>query len=133
VIVEMVAPQFVVPPNVPLPTASATTQIPQPQVVSGLALIDSGASHTSIDTTVAQQLSLNATGAVPCMSASGPYNANQYALGYRFQGYGNYVLIPVTEAPNLAAQNLVMLIGRDLLASCVLVYNGATGAYSLSW
>ena len=33
---------------------------------------------------------------------------------------------------NLAIQGLIALIGRDLLAQCVLVYNGLDGSFSLS-
>ena len=34
---------------------------------------------------------------------------------------------------NLAGQKICALIGRDMLASCVLVYNGTEGFVSLSY
>ena len=33
---------------------------------------------------------------------------------------------------NLNSQDLIALIGRDLLSQCVLVYNGLEGSFSLS-
>ena len=44
------------------------------------------------------------------------------------------VSIDATRAygANLAPQGLVALIGRDILAKCVLIYNGSDGSFSLS-
>ena len=33
---------------------------------------------------------------------------------------------------SLASQGLIVLIGRDMLANCVLVYNGPDSSFSLS-
>jgi hypothetical protein len=35
-------------------------------------------------------------------------------------------------SPGIAAQGILMLLGRDVLAHCQLVYNGLTGHFSLS-
>jgi hypothetical protein len=121
--VELVGPQFVV------PRAQTATAAPPPLIVPGIALIDTGASNTSIATQVAAQLGLQATGVVASMSASGPYNAQQYTCGYRI----DFVLIGVSAAPNLHPLGLAMLIGRDILSQCVLVYSGGSGAVTLSW
>ena len=40
--------------------------------------------------------------------------------------------LPVIEAP-LARQGIQVLIGRDVLADCVLNYNGATRIYTLAF
>jgi hypothetical protein len=131
--VELVNPQFVVQTPALGAAGPLVSSTPAPTILRGRALVDTGASGTSIDSNAANQLGLTARGVVQFQSASHPYQARQFAVGYRFVGVPNFNLIPVTEAPNLAAQNLIMLIGRDLLAVAVLVYNGITGAFSLSW
>ena len=79
-------------------------------------------------------MSLTPTGpAQKAMGVSGPYNAQQYAVGYRIAGIPQFLIIPVTDAPGLAVQNLLMLIGRDMLSNTVLTYNGTTGHASLTW
>jgi len=39
---------------------------------------------------------------------------------------------PRTMGANLAAQGLLILIGRDVLAMCNLFYNGPAGQFTLS-
>lgn len=132
--VELVAPEFVVrQPASAQPAAGGGAAQLAPLIVPGIALIDTGASNTSISTEVATQLGLQATGVVSCMSASGPYNAQQYTCGMRIVGSGIFELFGVSAAPNLHAQGLSLLLGRDVLANCVLVYTGGTGVVTLSW
>jgi Aspartyl protease len=102
----------------------------QPVILTGYALVDTGASHTSVDENAAQQLGLVATGSIPMQTPGGLRQASQYAVGYRIAG--NFVTIPAMSA-ELNPQGLIMLIGRDILASCVLTYNGTDGTFSLSW
>jgi predicted aspartyl protease len=129
--VEIVAPQFVIAP----PTGVAGSQIPvqQPDIVRGFALVDTGASHTSIDLSVATRLKLKPTGSVKTMSVSETFDAAQYAVGYRIVGIPSFNIIAVSSCSNLAGQQLLMLIGRDMLVNAVFVYNGPMGIASLSW
>lgn len=39
---------------------------------------------------------------------------------------------PRTMGASLAAQGLLVLIGRDVLSRCLLFYNGPTGQFTLS-
>jgi predicted aspartyl protease len=102
----------------------------QPLVLTGYALIDTGASHTSIDEAAAQQLGLTATGSIPMHTPNGLRQAAQYAVAWRVGS--RFDTIPATSA-ELSPQGLLLLIGRDILAACVLSYNGTTGTFSLSW
>jgi hypothetical protein len=133
--VELAAPAQPGPASQSQAGAASSTQqgTTGAQIIRGRALLDTGASNTFIDVNVAQQLALQATGTAQCQSASHPYSANQYAVAYRFVGVPNFSLIAVADSPNLSAQNLVMLMGRDILAGCILVYNGLAGTFSLSW
>lgn len=120
-----------------LPPAPATTQqgvaASAPLIESGLALIDTGASGSVIDDAVAKRLGLIATGTTPASGVSGPYTATQYAVGWRLSGNPNFDAIPVTDGPLFANQGIIMLLGRDILAGCVLIYNGTTGSFTLTW
>jgi predicted aspartyl protease len=120
-------------PVTPIASSGIQPVSPGANLIRGRALIDTGASSTFIDVAIARQLGLATTGTMICQSASHQYPANQYAVAYRFVGIPNFNVIPVADSPNLAAQNLIMLIGRDLLANAVVVYNGAAGTVSLSW
>jgi predicted aspartyl protease len=104
-----------------------------PVAISGIALIDTGATSTCIDDAVAQQLQLPVVNVVNVASAShGSTVQNVYPIQIEVTG------LPISiEAPNaigaaLAAQGLLALIGRDVLQHCTLFYNGLTGEITLS-
>ncbi len=104
-----------------------------PKPISGIALIDTGASSTCIDSNVAQQLELPVVNVVNIASAShASSQQNVYPIQIEVVG------LPISiEAPNaigaaLNSQGLIALIGRDVLQHCTLFYNGITGAFTLS-
>jgi len=104
-----------------------------PKPVSGIALIDTGATSTCIDDEAARQLQLPVVDVVNVASAShASTQQNVYPIQIEVVG------LPISfEAPNaigaaLAAQNLLALIGRDVLQHCTLFYNGITGEITLS-
>jgi predicted aspartyl protease len=98
---------------------------------SGLALIDTGASNTCIDEQAAQELGLPVIDVGSMQSASHEkYPCNVYPV---------QIITPVvtlnslrTMGASLAAQGLLVLIGRDVLQSCNLFYNGLAGQFTLS-
>jgi len=99
----------------------------------GLALIDTGASSTCIDEDVANTLSLPVVGRARMASATEPDSIrNQYPVQIEFVGWGVKGGANRAIGANLKPQNLVALIGRDLLNKCLLVYNGPSGSFSLA-
>ena len=71
-------------------------------------------------------------------TAQGPVPADEYDCGviiYARSGENPYVVrnLPVVEAPLLQQQGFHALIGRDILANCVLIYDGATKVYTLAF
>ena len=100
--------------------------------VTGLALIDTGASVTCIDQSAAANAGLalvnsgrissvtHAAETVPLFA--GRLDIHGFSSVETFGAYG----------VNLESQELIALIGRDLLARCVLIYNGLEGSFSLS-
>jgi len=68
-----------------------------------------------------------------------PYTANQYDVSLIIPGpspnHPAYYLqtLAVVEAQLLLAQGFHALIGRDVLAHCFMVYNGATNLFTLAY
>ena len=102
-----------------------------PDPIHGLALIDTGASNTCFDQQAALKAGLPVVDGAMMASAS---HAKQDV-----PVFAGKLVIPEfnidTEfalGANLGGQNLIALIGRDVLQSAVLVYNGTDGTVSLS-
>ncbi|MBV8543611.1 MAG: retroviral-like aspartic protease family protein [Acidobacteria bacterium] len=118
--------------------ASLATQIiqqghPVPNPVSGMGLIDTGASTTCIDNSTAQAMGLPVVDVVKMMSAShAATDANVYPI--QLQLIGTPIRVEITRAlgAELKGQGIIALIGRDFLANCTLFYNGVTGGLTLS-
>jgi predicted aspartyl protease len=104
--------------------------VPPPK--TGFALIDTGASFTCIDDQAAKDLGLPIIDVASISSAS---HAQHQCNVYPVQISIPPMLIlqsPRTIGAALAAQGLLVLIGRDVLQHCLLVYNGGTGSITLS-
>ncbi|MCP5197532.1 MAG: aspartyl protease family protein [Gammaproteobacteria bacterium] len=112
---------------------------PVPSPVACRLLIDTGASGTCIDSELIKQLQLSPSGIVSIHIPS--TNANQ---SHPCQQYDVSLLIPHPRisrvfsaipiiASSFSHQGIDGLLGRDVLASCLLVYNGELGIYTLSF
>lgn len=129
----------VLPVEIAIPTDLATalqasqTPIPPPHV--GFALIDTGASITSVDEQMLIGLGMNPT-SVATISTPSAVNVQQpvYACILSFPGTP-LPPIPFNEvvASSLTALGCSALIGRDILAFCQLVYNGPEGFWTLAF
>jgi predicted aspartyl protease len=101
--------------------------------VVGWALIDTGASLTCIDRKTAEKAGLALVDSGPITSAT---HDNEivpiYAGRLKVAGIPQYIDTNRACGAKLEPQGLIALIGRDMLASCVLIYNGPDGSFSLS-
>ena len=111
---------------------------PAPQQIRGL--IDTGASHSCVDPTVLKALRLQPTGNVPMHTPSTgatPMNADTYDAGTIIpngvQPALTFTSMQVSACELLLTQGFHALIGRDILASCILVYNGGNSTMTLSY
>ncbi len=104
-----------------------------PAPVAGLALIDTGATTTCIDEEAAQALKLPAIDVVTVASAShASSEQNVYPISIEVVGLPIVVNAARAIGAALKSQGLLVLIGRDVLQSCVLVYNGPAGQFTLT-
>lgn len=111
--------------------AQQSLELPTP--VSGNGLIDTGASTTCIDDSIAQQMGLPPIDVVMMASAShSSTRQNVYPVQMEIVGSPVRVEIPKAIGASLTGQGIIALIGRDYLQHCTLHYNGLTGAITLS-
>jgi predicted aspartyl protease len=104
-----------------------------PDPVPGLALIDTGATTTCVDAEAAQKLGLPVVNVVNIASASHTSSQhNVYPIHIAVAGSPIRINAPRAVGVPLAAQGLLVLIGRDVLSACILFYNGAMGSFTLS-
>ena len=113
---------------------------PVPNAIKVKGLIDTGASTTCIDTSVVEALRLETKGDVPVITPSTgdqPINVDYYDITLLiFASMDQPPLLNTTllvaELP-IQNQGFQTIIGRDMLSQCVLIYNGATNEYTLSF
>ena len=101
--------------------------------MSGRALIDTGALLTCVDAAAAQRAGLAMVGTGMVTTAT---HANEVVPIFAGRLYIDAVSVSVNAnhamGVNLESQDLIALIGRDVLVNCVFVYNGLDGSFSLS-
>ena len=107
---------------------------PLPEPMSCTALIDTGASTTAMRKGIAQNLNLQPRGVVDIATPScEKYQCNTFDVSIIFPGHGVSIpLVTVTEAP-LTGQHIDCLIGRDLLMHGILIYEGYSNRFVLSF
>jgi hypothetical protein len=87
-----------------------------------LALIDTGCSVTSIDEQVALGLGLQATGTKTVHATGGARQAVQYMCQATVGGVAGGLWTMTTAI--LSPSGIVALIGTDVLANCLFVFDG---------
>jgi hypothetical protein len=130
--------------RIELPSALAANLLaasqPIPNPVDGLALIDTGATITSVHSVILTGLGINPVGVANVGTAGGPQQQSTYPARFSFPGtslpgfdLAQVIGCDLTGQTVLNQQPLIGLIGRDILARAVLVYNGSAGMFSLSF
>jgi len=115
---------------------------PIPELVRGIALLDTGASATCIDPSILQKLRLTPTGQVMIRTPStgiNPVLFDQYDVSIYVPPASQDQIplymgtLPVVCTELLASQGFHILVGRDILAQCVFIYNGSMNWFTLSY
>jgi hypothetical protein len=106
--------------------------VSMPAPVPGIGLIDTGASITSIDVSVAQRLNLQVVGTRKLGTARGVVDAPLFSFTLRLLPWGfNLNCVPGVGC-DIHAQGIIALIGMDLLSQCVLTVHGPMGVVSIA-
>lgn len=105
---------------------------PVPAPVKITALVDTGASASTITSPAAQTLGLQPTGKIP-VSTPTDSNVMLYEYSVRIVIPGCFVVSANVICSELKGQNIDSLIGRDVLKHAVMTYNGQAGIFSVSF
>lgn len=113
--------------------------IPVPRVIR--ALVDTGASFTSIEPEVLQALGLTPTGTADIVTPSTgatPHTTDTYDVDLVIPKSPQepplkIANLRVAASQLFLAQGIHALIGRDVLTRCILVYNGERGEFCLAF
>lgn len=98
-----------------------------------MALIDTGATSSVVDASLVRSLGVNPIGMANVGTAGGPATQPVYPLRITLQGVNLTInFSQVTGAP-LNAMGLVALLGRDLLARMILLYDGPSSEFTLAY
>ena len=129
-------------PILELTVGPTTTLAPEPgarqpsrhRPLPVVAMIDTGASVTVIAPSVVRALGLRSMGAVliHTPAATRPIAMRQFPVSISFPSGVRLSPLRAVEAP-LGDSQLGCLIGRDVLAAAVLVYDGRAGEFSLTF
>ena len=127
-----------VPPQIADAMAKAGQAVPKS--VSGIGLIDTGATLTCIQEDILVSLGLNPIGQVNAGTANGPAQRNVYPARIVFPTKGwtldlaQAVGVNLTgqEIPTDPPQPMIALLGRNLLERGVFIYNGIVGLWTIT-
>jgi hypothetical protein len=120
--------------------------IAPPPRFHGTGLVDPGASSTVIDFSIVQFLGLQSIGVVPSFTSTTgaiPHLTKRYAVSVWFpqpptpvqaqpSAHPVHLNLPVIEA-DFSTAGFHVLIGRDILARAVFIYNGLAGRFTLAF
>ncbi len=106
---------------------------PIPPPVTGLGLLDTGASITGVDVNALQQLSLSMINEVTMNHPGGEDKQGIYACQISFPGTQiEDIEFSAALGSNLKGQGLLAILGRDVLKDYQLVYNGPGGFWTIA-
>lgn len=111
--------------------------IPTPSPISGIALIDTGASKSCVHGPIMRELKVSPINTATTYTAAGSVIHSLYPAHFTFPApkieidFASVVGVDLS-GQTIGGKQLIALIGRDVLAMGMLVYNGSTGSYSLA-
>ncbi len=119
-------------------TALKAAGQPVPNSILASGLVDTGASGICIDPSIALQLSLQAIDIGYMLTPSTgdvPQPTPIYDISLSVQHTNSsldFDSVPAMES-KLSNQGFTVLIGRNILSKCILIYDGVSGIYTLAF
>jgi len=107
--------------------------IPIPQPIPGSALIDTGARFTAIDIDALNQLGIPPISTIQVVTPSGKDTQGVYMCQIDFPGTTIPSLQHSVTGSKISPFGHVALIGRDILNSALLVYDGKHGMWTIAF
>ncbi len=104
-----------------------------PPPFSGEALIDTGASISAVDQKIFQKLAISPIGVTTVRTPTTPQKQNLYPVTLFFPELRLGGELARVIGSNLSDMGIIALIGRDLLATFVFIYNGKGGGFTLAF
>jgi hypothetical protein len=139
VILAAIGPVLAISVSIPQALAELYTkqQIALPSPITGMALIDTGATRSCVHGPIMSQLQVNPIGAVTSHTAAGPVSHSLYPAHFTFPVAKFELDFASVVGADLSGQvidkqQLIALIGRDVLSVGIFVYNGPAGTFSFS-
>jgi predicted aspartyl protease len=99
--------------------------------VKGMALIDTGATCSCIDATVAKRLNLIGYNKIQVFSPTGNMMSDMYEVEIIFSELIHVPIESLVLSADLTPQPYLALIGRDILSDFIFTYNGKENSYQL--
>jgi hypothetical protein len=96
-----------------------------------IALIDTGASISCINSPIAAELNLISRDKQLVGTPNGPALQDTYDVGFHLFSISPLILPVQVLGSNLESQPYAALVGRDILSKCTLIYIGSDNSYSL--
>ncbi len=112
-------------------------QRPLPSPITGIALIDTGATRSCVHGPIMSNLGVNPIGVVTSSTAAGLASHNLFPAHFTFPAARIDIAFAAVVGVDLTGhiindQQLIALIGRDVLSMGIFVYNGPMGAFSFA-
>ncbi len=109
-----------------------------PAPVTGWALIDTGATRSCVDSKAITNLGVNPIGVTTTGTAGGRVQQHLYPARFRFPGEAlelefSSVIGVDLSGQSIAGRDIIVLLCRDVLSRCVLIYNGPGGFFTLTF
>jgi hypothetical protein len=111
--------------------------IPLPAPIRGIALLDTGASKSCVHAPVMRALKVSPIGVATSHTAAGSVPHSLFPAHFTFPvakieiDFASVVGVDLS-GQTIDEQQLIALIGRDVLAMGLFVYNGSIGSYSFA-
>jgi hypothetical protein len=111
-----------------------------PEPIEGWALIDTGARSTCVDIDAVRALGIAPVGVVSTTTPGGESKMPLFPTCFRFPGLHMEISFHLAVGAGIrgvlvksSSDHVLMLVGRDILAHSVLVYNGLSSSYTLAY
>jgi len=111
----------------------ARSNQPIPQPITEVALIDTGATISAVHAPLIQQLGVAPVGVAKTGTAGGQHQQNLYPLRIGLTELTETIDYNQVLGADLSGTGFIALLGRDLLQNMILIYDGPSSEFTISY